>query len=307
MRLLIFVFYFIFAAAAFAGNEKFAPESLDGSELAALRYYISKDKYQEAIWMLEERGYFQTAHKYKMILKEKMLADVVSTESVARGVSVKYKLNLSSQITGLFKPAKGQSSNDARIKTEVAVYWMDQILDLHVVPMTIIREDKERKLGTFQYWIHDARLGGRLSNEIRFLDKIVYNQDRHNNNRLSLSDLDLGGIFRGRMIGIDHNRTFGNEGMHDREEFDFVPSRHAWEKLNELQDDGVMHKYFDGLLDVAEFKNLDQRIDSVITFVKNRIEKKGEDVVFLKSTEAREPRADIWEIHQKVPAELLDN
>ncbi|OQW50331.1 MAG: hypothetical protein A4S09_00620 [Proteobacteria bacterium SG_bin7] len=283
-----------------------ATQLLEKKEKDALSYYLSVQKYQEAAWILEERGYFVSAHKYKLMLKDMMRADISDEDGIGDGVSKKSQLKLKSKVKGVFKPAMGQADADSRIKTEVAVYWIDQILDLRIVPMTIFRQGNNRDYGAFQYWIKDARTGGDRGEKIKFLDTIVLNQDRHQNNYLTVDDGGLGGLFTSRIVAIDHNRTFGSTGYNRSGDFTRIPSRYAWERLKELQDDATMHKYFDDLLNNREFDVLNQRIDEAINIGNEIIRRYGDNAFLEQETVAREPRPNVWDLYEKVPAELRD-
>lgn len=280
---------------------------LDQKTQTALRYYIAQNQPQEAIWLLEENGMYQTAEKMKVKLVQDMNGNIEEEKNFSENgnVSNTKKIKVEAGFSGIFKSIN-QNTNDARVKREVAAYWMDQLLNLRVVPTTILREDKQKNPGSFQYFIKNARTadntGRPKTADLILLDNLVNNPDRHRYNYLFIFDQQYGGLFDGRLVAIDHNRTFSNDGHYQPGSITTIPSLNAWRVIQDLESDAVLHKHFDDYLNQNEFDKLQNAIKSVVSTVKSRIQTFGEDKVIMADKLSREPLGDIWSHRPQVPA-----
>lgn len=283
-----------------------AAAMLDAKSQKAFAYYQREKLLQENIWLLEDQGLMITAHNLKKQLYGYMTGPIKKESEVeSRGVSDSKKIEVDFGTKGIFKTIK-QAEYDARVKREVAAYWMDQILDLRIVPMTVIRKDSRNDLGSYQYWVQNAKVAANVGREptptMILLDALLGNGDRHGGNFLFIFDTQYGGIFDGRLSAVDHNRTFLIDNRPAK--ITEVPSQYAWQKIQELENDGVMHRYFDEYLNQEEMRYLDRGITAVIDHVRNLIRNQGEDKVVFPDKATREPRPDIWELKPQIPPEM---
>ena len=161
---------------------------------------VSKSKYQEAVWLLDSKGYQQEANLLrnylKHLLQQSVLTEVVDMPGLP-GATKPIIVNLSCRLKGVFKKkSKHPSSN---YKAEVAAYMIDELYKFNLVPMTIVKKIKN-KIGSLQYYIEEAvpaqtQIGYIKSNRLNIFDYIISNKDRNIGNVLLLHD---------REIAIDH-------------------------------------------------------------------------------------------------------
>lgn len=168
-------------------------------------------KIQESIWELEETGNAldkKTAHSYKRnlfrILKH---GKFIHVKANLGGTLEKHLLEFSHGIQAVFKPtAVNEGMWWANSQSEAAAYKLDNILETHLVPMTIIRVI-DSKEGSLQYFIKGSTQGrAELMDtwnfsSLKVLDYIFGNTDRCATNFLYLQSLD-------RLIAIDNGESF---------------------------------------------------------------------------------------------------
>jgi hypothetical protein len=98
------------------------------------------------------------------------------------------------------------------LNEELAAYELDKILELDIVPPIVDREF-EGQPGSLQLWVHDCRTYTEMRDKIsrdlafkrewlrmRMFDYLIANEDRNSGNILIDPE--------GRIVGVDHNRTF---------------------------------------------------------------------------------------------------
>ena len=124
--------------------------------------FIDEYKYQEAIWLLQMHGYSKEAGYIEQWLQQYMsTASAISQKVLGGGATHTYLVTLPNGIAGVFKPK--QFNPSANLNSEAGAYRLDQMLNLNIVPCTVIRKIPFFKQeGSFQYFIADALLASSL-------------------------------------------------------------------------------------------------------------------------------------------------
>ncbi len=166
--------------------------------------FIDEHKYQEAIWLFQIHGYSKQAAYIEQWLQHYMsTANAISKEVLGGGATNTYLVTLANGIAGVFKPK--QFNPSANFNSEAGAYRLDQLLNLNIVPCTVIRKVHFFKQeGSFQYFVADAQLASSLEKEkqikpvaMLLLDFLMENRDRYAGNYMYLRSLN-------KMVAIDN-------------------------------------------------------------------------------------------------------
>jgi hypothetical protein len=121
-----------------------------------------------------------------------------------------YLLTFDHGIVGFFKVAGSDTSGP--IRNEMAAYQVDNLLRIHLTPMTLARSlilpDGKTVEGVIKYFVESSRTAEDLGLKsvmkpdlLLFFDTVIGNADRHLGNWMIRSDTK-------ELFAIDHNRTF---------------------------------------------------------------------------------------------------
>ena len=191
--------------------------------------FIEDHKYQEAIWLLQVYGYSKEAAYIEQWLQHSMsTANAISKEVLGGGATNTYLLTLDNGIAGVFKPK--QFNPSANLNSEAGAYQLDQLLDLNIVPCTVIRKVHFFKQeGSFQYFVADAQLASSLEKEkqikpvtMLLLDFLMENRDRYAGNYMYLGLLN-------KMVAIDNGWGLRGNGIVETIKGFFI-DRRAWKQ-----------------------------------------------------------------------------
>jgi len=166
--------------------------------------------------------------KYKPIIEKKLsVADSVTYEPINSGANGSYKV--SNGIKGVHKPISQEEPRLRRgipagtyANREVAAYQIDTVMDLNLVPPTVLKEIKG-EVGSFQYFVNNAKTVRELENGLRFgvpgdvkgvylavddtklamFDFIIGQTDRHSSNAMIYS---INGVQK--VAAIDNGLAF---------------------------------------------------------------------------------------------------
>ena len=175
--------------------------------------FIDEHKYQEVIWLLHIYGYPEEAAYIEQWLHQYMsTARAISKKTLGGGATNTYLLTLANGIAGVFKPK--QFNPSANLNSEAGAYKLDQLLNLNIVPCTIIRKVPFFKQeGSFQYYVADAQLASSLEIEkqikpvtMLMLDFLMENRDRYAGNYMYLGSLN-------KIIAIDNGWGLRGNGI----------------------------------------------------------------------------------------------
>ncbi len=175
--------------------------------------FIDDHKYQEAIWLLHIYGYSKEAAYIEQWLNQYMsTASAISKKILGGGATNTYLLTLPNGISGVFKPK--QFNPSANLNSEAGAYRLDQLLNLNIVPCTVIRKVHFFKQeGSFQYFVVDAQLASSLEKEkqikpvtMLLLDFLMENRDRYAGNYMYLRSLN-------KMVAIDNGWGLRGNGV----------------------------------------------------------------------------------------------
>jgi len=191
--------------------------------------FIDNHKYQEAIWLLQIYGYFKEAACIEQWLQQYMAtANVISKEVLGGGATQTYLLTLANGIAGVFKPK--QFNPSANLNSEAGAYRLDQLLNLNIVPCTVIRKVHFFKQeGSFQYFVTDAQLASSLEKEkqikpvtMLLLDFLMKNRDRYAGNYMYLKSVN-------KMVAIDNGWGLRGNGIVETIKGFFI-DRRTWKQ-----------------------------------------------------------------------------
>jgi len=177
-------------------------------------------------------------------------------EIMPTGTSMPLKVQLEHGTFAIFKPLS--SSFDSR--HEVAAYRVDRLLELGLVPATVMKEFQGVK-GSLQFFIEGTRdpytAGATISQNMKFLDLLIANTDRSAENFLVLKD--------GRQLAIDHDLAFrtldGTPGEWIISKS--IPDLKVFKRLKEVPD-ALWHLELDPLLGPTKVTKFLQRRDYLI-------------------------------------------
>jgi hypothetical protein len=161
-------------------------------------------------------------------------ATAISKKVLARGATKTYLVTLTNGISGVFKP--DQFNPSANLHSEAGAYRLDQLLNLNIVPCTVIRNIPFfNKQGSFQYFIADAELASSLDKEkqnkpvtMLLLDFLMENRDRYAGNYMYLESLN-------KMVAIDNGWGLRGNGLVETVKgfcIDRRPWKHRWGQMS---------------------------------------------------------------------------
>lgn len=167
---------------------------------------VTEGKYQEAIWLLNDKRDPSFTEESKTLLEKLNHIFLEGTPTVVKKTlagtqTEKSLLSFDTGILGIFKPTLSTEPWGDE-KSEVAAYNLDQVLQFDIVPFTIVRKFNNRE-GSLQYYFNDVEAGeiehAAASNfgKLKVFDYITGNTDRKLDNFLYWREQD-------RIIGIDH-------------------------------------------------------------------------------------------------------
>lgn len=172
-------------------------------------------RFQECVWLLRDNGREDAAAKYAAYIERELAeGDIESKEPIAGGFGMgtneNYLVTLRGGMKAVFKPEA--PLHDAEL--ELAVFRLDQLVGLDVVPITVLREIDGKK-GSLQYFVRGTGTGWddvfrAQGDRIAFLDALSANVDRHRGNWLFFYPDRVGkhAHTTDRRVAIDHDRTF---------------------------------------------------------------------------------------------------
>lgn len=218
---------------------------------------LRENKYQEAIWRLEETQKYEKAKQLREDLESTLTSVSESTLILANkalaGATKPKLFLLPNKVKAVFKRKSSHPSSN--YKSEVAVYKIDKMFDFRVVPVTVRRKLFGHK-GSFQYFVPNAKAAKDIpdfkkSAEINVLDYLISNKDRNGTNLLIRDHrpfaidhgLSLRGLnLLGRILQLSDNvmSSFGmypqpirQEKVHPTTHIDqFRAANHILRKLN---------------------------------------------------------------------------
>ncbi len=180
---------------------------------AIYQTFLDNCQYQEAIWLMQINGHSKKAASLALWLQHYMkTAETIRYEVLGGGATKTYLVTLTNGITGVFKPK--QYNPSANLNSEAGAYQLDQLLNLSIVPCTVIRKVHFFKHeGSFQYFVTDAQLASSLNKEnqikpvtMLLLDFLMENRDRYAGNYMYLKSLN-------KMIAIDNGWGLRGNGL----------------------------------------------------------------------------------------------
>lgn len=186
--------------------------------------------YQEAAWTMLRSGHPELAEKITQNLEAKLKqAEVVEVAALGGGVTATSIVTLKDGTLAVFKPedkSGGAWSWASHHHHEIAAYIVDRGLGLGVVPITV-EATVNGQVGSLQYFIRGANLGGSQTWRMKLLDSLIAMRDRHSGNYLTR--------IGGQNAAIDHGVSFGVAA--DGVQFPFtgiVPSAAVYKKIMEV-------------------------------------------------------------------------
>jgi len=229
-------------------------------------------------------------------------ARVVKKKAIGTGVTNPYQLTLDDgtrTLKAVWKTIDEQPSGvkqfrDGKVEAnfrdsymfEIAVYELDKLLGLELVPPTVEREINNQK-GSVQLWVErsltewerrkqnlkptDVERWNEQMFKVRLLHQLTYNTD-YTNIRNTLVDPDF------RIYAIDFSRAFR---LHDAllAEADLTRfSRAALASLRRL-DRALLNEKLDRWLTRWEMEGLLKRRDRILALAERRVAEHGEDLV----------------------------
>ena len=188
---------------------------------------ILDKKYQRAIWNLRKQNSINIAN----FIEDHIInisfdpQNIISVENFNLGFSKTYLASNNEELYGIYKPKVSPIKHpfsyiSSNYKAEVAAFFMDRVLNLNMVPITIIAQYKSHELGSQQFFVKDAYRAREMStytgtritkfgvttgrakktDDMLFFDWLTDNWDRNTDNFLLMTD--------GGTALIDHGFSF---------------------------------------------------------------------------------------------------
>ena len=186
-----------------------------------------------------------------------------------------------------FKSTRGTEMNfKDSYKYNIAAYRLDQILGLHMTPMSVERK-VAGKSSAVTWWVDekmfdevdrvkqgidppDKDAWNKQMYIVRVFDQLIYNTDRN------LGNLVIDKSWR--MWMIDHTRAFRLNNKLKSEKDLVMCDRRLLANMRKL-DEGTMEEQLRPYLTKTEIKAILQRRDLIVEFFDNAVKEKGEGAV----------------------------
>ncbi len=183
--------------------------------------FLANSRYQEAIWLLNALDEKSSALEIKNALYNYMqTGEIVRIEPLGGGSTPTQKVIFANGISGVFKAKVTFKKNglflsgylSTNIRSEASAYIVDQLLELDLVPMTILRQ-VGAQFGSLQYFVKGAISAENLTAQERvkpakllLLDYFIKNIDRSTHNYMYMPSLN-------KFIAIDNSWSLRNTSM----------------------------------------------------------------------------------------------
>ncbi len=219
-------------------------------------------------------------------------AEVVSMEELSVGVTKPKRARLApggpveSFAWKAIRPGRYDGFYESYL-SEIAAYELDKLLELNMVPPTVLREYRREK-GAAVMWASPTRsftdMGGvptppadkaadwnRQIVKAKMFDDLIYNQDPNLGNWLVDPAWNL--------ILIDHTRAFqsGRRMVHELTRVD----EDLWNRMRALTEEGLRAALSPGLSS-GNVKGIIQRRDHMQELIDKLVEERGEAYVFMR-------------------------
>ncbi len=202
------------------------------SELTAL---VKLGNLQEVIWKLAERGFTSEATAMKKIIEDVLMNDkIISKDTLPGGFTKPLLLEFSSGLKGVYKSTHSPEERlVAWPQREIAAYRLDQLLGLHVFPITVPLKIGNYK-GAVQLFINGMGddFHKQYKSYLELIGKDISSETHHITTRnrtffLLTGDRDRSGYYdnkinpiAGRLISIDSEQAFDyprvDQGLYGR-------------------------------------------------------------------------------------------
>ena len=217
-------------------------------------------------------------------------AEIVSVEDVGSGRNQPMRVTLRDGARthrAIWKPIQRgrQEWGWESYQAEVAAYQLDRLLDLNMVPPTVIREI-EGELGSLQLWVEDCRLfedvqdqapqsgaWQRQLSRMRLFDSLISNGDRTARDFLVDETWNI--------VLIDHSQAFQST-QELESELGKLPERFdrvLVEKIRGLEPMSL-EVHFDRLLMRPQVSAIQARRDGILSYLEKAEAEQGEEAVF---------------------------
>ena len=222
-------------------------------------------------------------------------AEVVHEEDVGMGVTKPTRVTLQQgdiKIRALFRTedtsdeVRGKRAYKNRLKnlsdtfkSDIAAYQLDRIMDLNLIPVTVIREHNDKQ-GIFQFWVENSiteleRKDNGISmapncslrdqyDLMNTFDVLIYNEDRNLSNILyEKNSWDV--------LLIDHSRAFRTKTGRPAKlaKVNILLNDEIVSRLKRLQPD-LVYERLSGVLSRGQIKSLLRRKDQILKEAKRR-------------------------------------
>tara|TARA_A100001037_G_scaffold281353_1_gene284946 strand:- start:472 stop:1056 length:585 start_codon:yes stop_codon:yes gene_type:complete len=130
-----------------------------------LALYLGEHRLQEAAWECIKLEQYDRADSILVDLERLLHSEPVNTERWGyKGIMTNYLLTFDHSIQGFFKVAG--SDSPCPIRNELAAYAIDDLLRIHLLPITLIRDltlpDSSTVSGVIKYFVNTARTAENL-------------------------------------------------------------------------------------------------------------------------------------------------
>jgi hypothetical protein len=219
-------------------------------------------------------------------------AEVVKMEDLSVGVTKPRRARLApggpfeSFAWKAIRPGRYDGYRESYL-AEIAAYELDKVLELNMVPPTVLREYNREK-GAAVMWVSPTKSFGELGGvptpptdkaalwnrqivKAKMFDNLIYNQDPNLGNWLVDPAWNL--------ILIDHTRAFqgGRTMVHELTRVD----EDLWNRMRALTEDSLKAALQPGLSN-GEVRSVIQRRDKMQEIVDKLVKERGEAYVFMR-------------------------
>ena len=265
------------------------------TELSAL---VKLGNLQEVIWKLDEHGFTSEATAMTKLIEDVLMNGAITskdTKALSIGATKPLLLEFSNGLKGVFKGDYGQHDKWLQSydwpQREIAAYKLDQLLDLHVFPVTVPRQIGDYKGGGSVQLFIDGAAGDFYKQYVSYLELIgkYIPPDSHNTagkfdtkNRTFFAltmDMDTDAYsfnnikpVAGRLIKIDAEQAFysfyrsaGEDLLENPENFYTAPDFIArLDSITTAQLEAIFQPLFDSQAAAGIAKKLHKNIRSYV-------------------------------------------